>query len=154
MSLSFDWKCREIIKITGLAFNSPLYNFWERFHQSLSGWLKFFDSSFLLTSVNFNRALTVGIHLELTSIFLRHCLKTGALWRSQNNQRFILLCFVHGLAYVYAVLVGDVMILPQFFVFEDHGLYLSVQFFNGLIVLFLLFGQILVFLFQIVNVFL
>ena len=119
---------------------------------SISGGLKFLDSSFLLAGINLNRTFAVGIHFQLTTLFQRHGFQLGALWRWQNDQRFCLVVFVHSLANVKAVVICDVVILPQFLILQKVRLYLFVQLFNALVQSLLFLCELVIFSLKLVDV--
>ena len=62
--------------------------------------------------------------------------------------------FVHGLADVETVFVGDVMILSELLVFQEIGFDLFVEVFDALVEAFLLFSNFVIFSFELIDVFL
>ena len=120
--------------------------------RSISGGLKFLNSRFLLAGINLYGAFAVGIHLQLAAFFQWHCFQLGALWRWQNYQRFCLVSLVHSLANVEAIVICDVVVLPQFLILQKVRLYLFVQLFNAFVQSLLFLCEFVVFSFKLVDV--
>ena len=121
---------------------------------SVFGGLKFLNSIFLLAGVDFHGAFAVGIHFDITAFIHGYGFKLSALWCWNNDQRFGLIRLVHSLANVEAVLKCDVVVLPHILILQKVRLNLFVQLFYALVQLFLFLCKLVIFSFELVDIFL